>query len=158
MSTRTRPEETGLDELDPGTNPARDAVHFRRIIAARKKVADAEQELRQQAIHGFAFRHHGSPFRRGDVLGNRGQSGDFLVTEAVLRARVKAAHDKDPETRAVIAADGRSAVRANRRDNRAGRLGGHQHLCVSCAALYSASRGPSPGTSCPRRWRTTRTR
>ena len=31
------------------------------------------------------------------------------VTEAVLRARVKAAHDKDPETRAVIAADGRSA-------------------------------------------------
>jgi biopolymer transport protein ExbD len=31
------------------------------------------------------------------------------VSEATLRARVKAAHDKDPETRAVIAADGRSA-------------------------------------------------
>ena len=31
------------------------------------------------------------------------------VAEPALRARVKAAHDKDPETRAVIAADGRSA-------------------------------------------------
>jgi biopolymer transport protein ExbD len=31
------------------------------------------------------------------------------VSEANLRAKVKAAHDKDPEVRAVIAADGRSA-------------------------------------------------
>ena len=35
MSIKTRPEETGLDALDPGTDPARDAVHFRRIQAAR---------------------------------------------------------------------------------------------------------------------------
>lgn len=47
MSTRTRPEETGLDELDPGTNPARDAVHFRRIQAARAHVAAAEDDLRE---------------------------------------------------------------------------------------------------------------
>ncbi|MBF6357774.1 hypothetical protein IU449_25070 [Nocardia higoensis] len=37
---------TGLDQLDPGKNPAKDAKSFRRIIAARKKVAEAEAELR----------------------------------------------------------------------------------------------------------------
>lgn len=47
MSTRTRPEETGLDELDPGTNPARDAVHFRRIQAARANLTAAEDDLRE---------------------------------------------------------------------------------------------------------------
>jgi len=48
MTTRSRTaaERTGLDTLDPSKVPARDAVHFRRIIAARKKVADAEQDLR----------------------------------------------------------------------------------------------------------------
>lgn len=39
-------DPTGLDTLDPISVRARDAVHFRNIIAARKKVADAEQELR----------------------------------------------------------------------------------------------------------------
>ena len=39
-------DPTGLSALDPAQTMARDAVHFRRIIAARKKVADAEQELR----------------------------------------------------------------------------------------------------------------
>ncbi|AXH98065.1 hypothetical protein [Ornithinimicrobium avium] len=47
MSIKTRPEETGLDELDSGTNPARDAVHFRRIQAARANLTDAEDELRE---------------------------------------------------------------------------------------------------------------
>lgn len=47
MSTRTRPEETGLDELDPGTNPARDAVHFRRIQAARANLTAAEDDLHE---------------------------------------------------------------------------------------------------------------
>ena len=37
---------TGLDQPDPAVNPARDAVHFRRILAARKGTAAAEQELR----------------------------------------------------------------------------------------------------------------
>lgn len=37
---------TGLDQLDPAANPARDAVHFRRILSARQGIADAEQELR----------------------------------------------------------------------------------------------------------------
>ncbi len=37
---------TGLDQLDPGMHPARDAVQFRRILAARKGIAAAEQELR----------------------------------------------------------------------------------------------------------------
>jgi hypothetical protein len=37
---------TGLDALTPSKVHSRDAVHFRKIIAARKKVAEAEQELR----------------------------------------------------------------------------------------------------------------
>jgi hypothetical protein len=40
------PDRTGLDHLDPATHPARDAAHFRRIIAARATMAAAEQELR----------------------------------------------------------------------------------------------------------------
>jgi hypothetical protein len=43
---KAKKDETGLDGLDPATSTARDAVHFRRIIAARKKLVDAEQELR----------------------------------------------------------------------------------------------------------------
>lgn len=39
-------EETGLDDLVPSTTEARDATNFRRIIAARKSLEDAEQELR----------------------------------------------------------------------------------------------------------------
>ena len=38
--------EVWLDQLDPATTPARDARHFRRIVAARKGVEDAEAELR----------------------------------------------------------------------------------------------------------------
>ncbi|MGS2808932.1 hypothetical protein [Nocardia sp. MW-W600-9] len=38
--------DAALDQLDPSTTPARDAKHFRGIIAARKKVAEAEAELR----------------------------------------------------------------------------------------------------------------
>lgn len=37
--------EHGLDQLDPKTTEARDAQHFRRIIAARKNLRAAEQEL-----------------------------------------------------------------------------------------------------------------
>jgi dihydroxyacetone kinase len=43
---KTKIDETGLESLDPRTHTARDAVHFRRIIAARKDLAAAEQELR----------------------------------------------------------------------------------------------------------------
>lgn len=35
-----------LDAVDPSTHPGRDAQHFRRIIAARHAVDDAEDELR----------------------------------------------------------------------------------------------------------------
>lgn len=38
--------EKMLDDLDPATVKARDAVHFRRIIAAKEGVAQAERELR----------------------------------------------------------------------------------------------------------------
>lgn len=34
-----------LDELDPRSVAARDAVHFRRILAAREGVARADREL-----------------------------------------------------------------------------------------------------------------
>lgn len=39
-------DHSGLDQLDVPTHPARDAAHFRRIIAARQNLAAAEQELR----------------------------------------------------------------------------------------------------------------
>lgn len=45
MKTK-KTDDTGLSTLDPDQVQARDAVHFRRIIAARKKVAAADQELR----------------------------------------------------------------------------------------------------------------
>ena len=37
--------EKVLDDLDPSTVTARDAVHFRRIIAAHEGVARADREL-----------------------------------------------------------------------------------------------------------------
>ncbi len=47
MSIKTHPDRTGLDELEPGKNPARDAAPFRRIQAARANLAAAEDELRE---------------------------------------------------------------------------------------------------------------
>lgn len=44
------PDHSGLDQLDVATHPARDAAAFRRIIAARQHLAEAEQELRD-AVH-----------------------------------------------------------------------------------------------------------
>lgn len=38
-------DHTGLDQLDVSTHLARDAAHFRRILAARQSLASAEQEL-----------------------------------------------------------------------------------------------------------------
>jgi hypothetical protein len=46
MSIKTSPDMTGLDHLDPAAHPARDAVQFRRILAARQHIADAEADLR----------------------------------------------------------------------------------------------------------------
>ena len=51
MATRTKPDKTGLDTLDPLTHPARDAIHFRRILDARRNLAAAEQALRD-AVKG----------------------------------------------------------------------------------------------------------
>ncbi|NHN57082.1 hypothetical protein G9U51_15025 [Calidifontibacter sp. DB0510] len=45
-STRTTRDTTGLDRLDVDTHPARDAAAFRRIVAARNTLANAEDELR----------------------------------------------------------------------------------------------------------------
>ena len=45
MTTKTQHDDTGLDSLEPATHPARDGVHFRRIIAARQALADADREL-----------------------------------------------------------------------------------------------------------------
>ncbi len=47
---KTNRDRTGLDELDPSTHPAHDAASFRRILAARRGLAAAEQELRD-AVH-----------------------------------------------------------------------------------------------------------
>lgn len=46
MSIKASHDATGLDRLDPGGHPARDAVNFRRILAAREQIGNAEAELR----------------------------------------------------------------------------------------------------------------
>lgn len=46
MKTTTTDDIAGLDSVGPGTHPARDAAHFRRIIQARTDLAHAEEELR----------------------------------------------------------------------------------------------------------------
>lgn len=51
MAIMTHNDSTGLDQLEVRTHPARDAASFRRIIAARRALADAEQELRD-AVKG----------------------------------------------------------------------------------------------------------
>jgi hypothetical protein len=43
---KTNHDRNGLDQIDPSTHPARDAASFRRILAARRGLADAERELR----------------------------------------------------------------------------------------------------------------
>ncbi len=44
-TTNINDVERMLDDLDPATVTARDAVHFRRIIAAREGVVRADREL-----------------------------------------------------------------------------------------------------------------
>lgn len=39
-------EMAALDTVGPATHPSRDAQHFRRIIVARRAIADGENELR----------------------------------------------------------------------------------------------------------------
>jgi hypothetical protein len=39
-------DDVGLDAVDPSTHTARDAQHFRRIVAARQGLEEAEAELR----------------------------------------------------------------------------------------------------------------
>lgn len=46
MAVKTHNEEHGLDSLDPSIAPARDAVHFRRIVAARTALDAADADLR----------------------------------------------------------------------------------------------------------------
>ena len=50
MTTSHLNDAAGPGDLDPSTNPARDATNFRRIIAARKQVDTAKQEL-QEAVN-----------------------------------------------------------------------------------------------------------
>ena len=46
LPQHTREDQTtGLDTLDPTTHPARDAEHFRRIIAAVKALEAARADL-----------------------------------------------------------------------------------------------------------------
>jgi dihydroxyacetone kinase len=46
MTTKTRVDDSGLDILNPDSTTARDATHFRAIIAASEAVDAAESELR----------------------------------------------------------------------------------------------------------------
>lgn len=45
MTTKTPYEATGLDDLDPATTPARDATHFRLIVAAAQAASAADEAL-----------------------------------------------------------------------------------------------------------------
>ncbi|MDR1187793.1 MAG: hypothetical protein LBK95_10130 [Bifidobacteriaceae bacterium] len=42
----TEAESAALDGISPATHPARDATCFRRIVAARRAVGRADEELR----------------------------------------------------------------------------------------------------------------
>jgi len=46
VATRTAFDSTGLDDLDPSQTPARDASHFRAIIAASEELEAADAKLR----------------------------------------------------------------------------------------------------------------
>lgn len=42
--TTARVTDTGLEDLEPARNPSRDAVHFRRIVTAQRRVDEACEE------------------------------------------------------------------------------------------------------------------
>ncbi len=66
-TTKMNDIEKALDDLDPRTVTAHDAVHFRRIIAAKEGLARADREL-QDAVR--AAREAGdSWFTIGMALG-----------------------------------------------------------------------------------------
>lgn len=46
-STGTHRWPRPVRALDPQTHPARDAIHFRRILAARRNATEAARELRE---------------------------------------------------------------------------------------------------------------
>lgn len=48
------PDGTGLDQLDPSVTEARDASGFRRIVAAKQAVEDAEAKLRSAVLDARA--------------------------------------------------------------------------------------------------------
>ena len=48
MAAKTRDETAGLDALDPATTPARDATHFRAIVAAAEAADAADRALRDR--------------------------------------------------------------------------------------------------------------
>lgn len=46
MAKLMHQDDTGLDALDPATSTTRDGSHFRAIVAARKTVEQADEDLR----------------------------------------------------------------------------------------------------------------
>lgn len=54
MADLTTGEVAALDAVTPATYPARDATHFRAIVAARKAVEDAEAGLRAAVANARA--------------------------------------------------------------------------------------------------------
>ena len=71
-TTNINEVENMLDNLDPSTVKARDAVHFRRIIAAQDGVARADRELHESSGPDPAA---GAESRGGYL---RGSAGDPL--------------------------------------------------------------------------------
>ena len=70
--TKAGAGDHGLDSLDPAKIPARDAVHFRRIIAAQKGVTAAEDQLRKAVADARAAGESWTVI--GAALGATGQA------------------------------------------------------------------------------------
>lgn len=129
MSIKTSRDTTGLDTLNPGAHPARDAVHFRRILTARTHIADAEAELRDAVKaareagdswtrHRRRTRHHPpsrpTAFRQGLTTYDSNQS---------------------PNSRQSSARRAKGIVRAPRHV----RASGHPYLCGVCVVVGEPS-------------------
>ena len=85
-TTNINEVENMLDNLDPSTVKARDAVHFRRIIAAQHGVARADREL-HDAVRAFPIevpRRLVGKHQFGRIHQRAGNSNPLLLTARKL--------------------------------------------------------------------------
>jgi hypothetical protein len=110
-------ELPALNALTPETHPARDAEHFRRIIAARKALADAQTEL-VAAVH--AARDAGDSWTViGAALGTTRQgafrkfgNSDGAEVVAILQRRAAKAKARPAKVARAVAMKATNATKA----------------------------------------------